>query len=297
VGDESATNSHSDVSAVVVAHNSLPWLERALESVRDNDTVRETIVVDNGSTDGTSAFLAGLARAHPWIRVVEAPGGKLSRPGEAIVRAFHRGLDALGERVDVVVNLDADTSFEPDYFARQLTAFADDPALGITGGVCLEQQDGEWSPVHVTRQQVRGAAHAFRRECLDAVLPLEPRLGWDGIAQLRANAAGWSTRALPGLSFRHHRKLGERDGARYRRWTANGRDSHFMGYRFSYLLLRAAHHARHDPFAVALVLGYLRAVLRREPRLADRAARAALRREQSLLRLGRRRREALGRTA
>jgi GT2 family glycosyltransferase len=264
-------------------------------------TVRPSawIVVDNGSTDATPGLLFALARGHPWIHVVDAPGGELKRPGEAIVRAFHRGLEALAAHgeADVVVNLDADTSFEPDYFERQLSAFADDPSLGITGGACFEQEDGAWRPVHVTRQQVRGASHAFRRECLEAVLPLEPRLGWDGIAQVRANARGWTTRALPDLPFKHHRRLGERDGARYRRWSANGRDSHFMGYRFWYLVLRAVHHARRDPFAFALVLGYLRAAMNREPRLADPAARAVLRREQGMLRLARRRREVHGRSA
>jgi GT2 family glycosyltransferase len=39
----------ADVSVVVVTWNALPWVERALVSVRGN----ETIVVDNGSTDGT----------------------------------------------------------------------------------------------------------------------------------------------------------------------------------------------------------------------------------------------------
>jgi N-acetylglucosaminyl-diphospho-decaprenol L-rhamnosyltransferase len=39
----------ADVSAVVVTYNALPWVERALESVRGH----ETIVVDHGSTDGT----------------------------------------------------------------------------------------------------------------------------------------------------------------------------------------------------------------------------------------------------
>jgi GT2 family glycosyltransferase len=38
-----------DVSVVVVTYNALPWLERCLESVRGY----ETIVVDNGSSDGT----------------------------------------------------------------------------------------------------------------------------------------------------------------------------------------------------------------------------------------------------
>jgi N-acetylglucosaminyl-diphospho-decaprenol L-rhamnosyltransferase len=39
----------AEVSVVVVTWNALPWVERALESVRGN----ETIVVDHGSTDGT----------------------------------------------------------------------------------------------------------------------------------------------------------------------------------------------------------------------------------------------------
>ena len=39
----------AEVSVVVVTWNALPWVERALESVRGN----ETIVVDHGSADGT----------------------------------------------------------------------------------------------------------------------------------------------------------------------------------------------------------------------------------------------------
>ena len=42
-----------DVSVVVVTYDALPWVERSLESVRGH----ETIVVDNGSSDGTVAFV------------------------------------------------------------------------------------------------------------------------------------------------------------------------------------------------------------------------------------------------
>jgi N-acetylglucosaminyl-diphospho-decaprenol L-rhamnosyltransferase len=54
----------SDVSVVVVTFNSAPWIERCLESVRGY----ETIVVDNGSTDGTVAL---VRERFPEARVIE----------------------------------------------------------------------------------------------------------------------------------------------------------------------------------------------------------------------------------
>jgi GT2 family glycosyltransferase len=52
------------VSVVVVTYNALPWVERALESVRGH----ETIVVDNGSTDGTVEL---VRERFPEARVIE----------------------------------------------------------------------------------------------------------------------------------------------------------------------------------------------------------------------------------
>src|SRR3954454_12309233 len=54
----------ADVSVVVVTYNALPWVERALESVRGH----ETIVVDHGSTDGT---LELVRERFPEARVIE----------------------------------------------------------------------------------------------------------------------------------------------------------------------------------------------------------------------------------
>src|SRR5206468_6298137 len=54
----------ADVSVVVVTYNALPWVERALESVRG----REAIVVDHGSTDGT---LELVRERFPEARVIE----------------------------------------------------------------------------------------------------------------------------------------------------------------------------------------------------------------------------------
>jgi N-acetylglucosaminyl-diphospho-decaprenol L-rhamnosyltransferase len=54
----------ADVSVVVVTYNALPWVERALESVRGH----ETIVVDHGSTDGT---LELVRERFPEARLIE----------------------------------------------------------------------------------------------------------------------------------------------------------------------------------------------------------------------------------
>src|SRR5262249_35072763 len=90
-----------------------------------------------------------------------------------IVRAFHAGLNALEVRADVIVKLDADTSMEHDHFERLTTAFTEDTDLGIASGTCLELSGEGWKAIPVTAGHVRGAVRAYRRACLDAVLPLE----------------------------------------------------------------------------------------------------------------------------
>jgi hypothetical protein len=186
---------------------------------------------------------------------------------------------------------------EDDYFERILKAFSADSQLGIAGGACLELQDGEWTETFVTGDHVRGASRCYRRECLEAVSPLEERVGWDGIDELKAAVLGWHTRLLRDVPFHHHRRVGERDGGSTARWRRQGQGAYFMGYRFSYLLLRTAHHARRHPSALAMILGYTSAAARREPRCADDAVVRYLRDQQRLTRLPSRMRESRGQRA
>ena len=253
------------------------------------------VIVDNGSTDATPHVIAELERRYPWVATVSIPGAERALPGSPVVRAFHAGLELL-ERLwpDVVVKLDVDTTFDADHFQRILEAFAADPSLGITGGVCLEERAGTWRPTHVTSDHVRGAVRAYRRECLLEVLPLEDGMGWDGIDELKAQSRGWSTRVLADLSFRHHRPVGARDGSRRRR-LAEGRGAHYMGYRASYLVARCLYQSLRDPRALAMIVGYSDSAVRRRPILDDPSAVRHLREKQRLRSLRARAREARGR--
>jgi biofilm PGA synthesis N-glycosyltransferase PgaC len=270
----------------------LPRLARSLAS--QSVTPVRWIVVDTGSTDETVEVVRTLLTELPLLRLVIAPDIEATQRGAPIVRGFHKGLEALDETPDVVVKVDADVSFGPDYFDQLLAAFAADTSLGIASGSGQEFEDGAWHTQYNTGASVWGAARAYRRGCLGDVLPLEESMGWDGIDELKAQLRGWRTRTLGDLPFRHHRQEGARDGSRWRAWAARGRASHYMGYRSWYLFLRTLHHARRDPAVLAMLWGFTTAAARRRPVCADPAVRAHLRRGQSLRNLRARRRDALG---
>jgi biofilm PGA synthesis N-glycosyltransferase PgaC len=253
------------------------------------------IIVDNGSTDGTVDVAADIAASHTWITVVSVPGATVPTRGGAVVRAFNTGLNELAVGLNVIVKLDADVSFEPDHFEHLLERFASDPRLGIASSLCLEEENGNWRARHSTRSHARGAVRAYRRECLEEVLPLEERMGWDGIDELKAAVRGWDTATIHEIVFFHHRKTGERERPRDE-WLRQGHAAHYMGYRPSYLAIRALFRAVREPRALAMVWGYATSAVRRSPRYPDPEVRAWLRREQSLRRLPRRAREALGRS-
>jgi glycosyltransferase involved in cell wall biosynthesis len=260
---------------------------------------REWVIVDDGSTDRTPSVAATLAAEHPWIRLVRLEAHGEAVRGGAIVRALKAGVAALGAPPDLVVNVDADVSFEPEFFARLLRHFEDDPALGIAGGTAFEHERGAWRERFVTRTTVWGAVRAYRWACFQDVSPLEERLGWDGLDELTAVVRGWRAETYRDLPFRHHRRVGERDSSTRATWVAEGRLAHYMHYRPGYLVARslfqAAHHRR--PAALGMVWGYGAAAVRREPRWRDDEAAAHLRDLQRLRALPVRAREALGRRA
>lgn len=250
-------------------------------------------IVDTGSADGSVRIAADAAARHAWIKVVSLPAAKWER-GAPIVRAIELVADGLSDNPpELLVNIDADVGFDTHFLRALSIAFDADPALGIASGSCYEEGTGNWHERFVTGSSVWGATRAYRWECLEAVRPLEPRLGWDGIDELRAQARNWRTRTLRDLPFLHYRAEGSRE-PRWRAYAAQGSTAHFMGYRPSYLALRSLHHARRHPSALAMLGAYLVSAATRRPQLDDYEARAYLRSRQALRRLTRRRQEALG---
>jgi biofilm PGA synthesis N-glycosyltransferase PgaC len=255
---------------VTPARNERENLSRLAESVLGQDhRPARWVIVDDGSDDGMHEVAQALAAEHPWISVVGTGEGAADlhegrRRGRDLL-AFRRGLKSLDEPVDVFVKVDADTSFEPDYFARLIQHFVDEPDLGIAGGCCYElDAEGVWERIKVAGSHPRGASRAYRWTLLDVVFELEPELGWDGVDEVMAELRGFRTAGYHDFGFRHHRKVGEREG-RLRAGAALGRQAWYMGYRPSYLLLRAVYRARENFASLAMVYGYAAAAVSGAP--------------------------------
>jgi len=99
------------ISVIVAVFNGLPWLKRAVDSVRaqafDN---WELICVDDCSTDGTTDALTQWAAEEPRIRVV--------RQAENMGHSAGRNAGLRAARGEFVTYLDHDDEYYPDYLAH-----------------------------------------------------------------------------------------------------------------------------------------------------------------------------------
>jgi poly-beta-1,6-N-acetyl-D-glucosamine synthase len=280
-------------AVVTPARNERENLDRLARSMTAQTAIPTAwVIADDGSDDGTVELAESWAGEHPWIQVCrrDQAAGALNngrREGRDL-HAFRDGIRALAEIPDVVVKVDADTSFDADYFERLLRRFADEPDLGIAGGACYELEQGHWVRQKVDATHPRGASRAYRRECLDIVMTIDARMGWDGLDEVRAALRGYRSATLVDLGFRHHRLVGHREKGRLHNGTAQGRAAWYMGYRPSYVFLRTLYRVPNDWGAAGMVLGYATAMATRQPRCDESDVRRYLRRRQRLTALVRR---------
>jgi ATP-binding cassette subfamily B protein len=115
-------------SIIVVAFNNLPLTKLCLTSILENTEypAYEIIVVDNGSTDGTGAYLRSLTLEHAHIRVIT----RGHNTGFAC--ATNRGLNLAGG--DILVLLNNDTIVSPGWLT-DLARHLEDHTIGMVGPV------------------------------------------------------------------------------------------------------------------------------------------------------------------
>ena len=234
------------------------------------------IVVDDGSKDKTGDIIDEAAAKYPWITAIHRADRGFRQPGTGVVEAFYDGYPIIGATSwDFLVKFDGDLQFQPDYFESCFARFAQDPQLGIGGGVeCYETPAG-WVGESLGDPlfHVRGATKIYRRACWEQIGGLHKAPGWDTLDELKANMLGWKT-----CTFRDHKILqlkrtGSADG-RWRNWVKNGLANYITGYHPVFMFAKCGRRLWRRPYitgSAGLTWGYIKGWLTRVPRVPDKA--------------------------
>ena len=230
------------------------------------------VVVDDGSTDQTAEIVEKYAPRYPWIELVRRPH-RLNRSFAGKVHAFNAGLERISSApFNVIGNLDADLSFDPDYLAFLMRRFSEDPELGVAGTPFTQNGDYDSSKDSFEGEKhVAGGCQLFRRECFEQIGGYVPNRagGIDWIAVTTARMKGWKTRSFPEKRFHHYRTLGTAGRGNLRALFSYGEKDYYLGSSPVWQLFRVAYRMAKKPFVMgglALLAGYTWASLRRVDR-------------------------------
>lgn len=195
---------------ITPARNEAQYIELTIRSmIAQTWLPRKWVIVSDGSTDATDEIVGKYLAGYPWIELVRMAERK-ERHFAGKVLAFNAGYEGVQNLAfDVVGNLDADVSFEPDHFEFLMGKMAEDPELGVAGAPFREgnfQYDYRFTNI----ENVWGGCQLFRRACFDGIGGYMPLKGGciDHVAVLSARMHGWKTRTFTEKVCLHHRQMG-----------------------------------------------------------------------------------------
>lgn len=241
------------VSTVMATYNNAEFICQAIDSVLDQDYAPlELIIVDDGSTDGTSEVLEGYT-ADPRVKIV-----RQENSGQTIAK--NRGISMC--RGQYIAFCDSDDFWEPGKVSRQVEMFQESPRIGLVYGkarwvdehgdevpaLAVRSYEGKVTAQLLLRNFITFCTVMVRREALSEVGGFDARLRMsiDYDAWLKVSV-GWDFGFVPGIV------------ASYRIWS--GQMSHNMELRLDNAMDLMERFIADNPEAVSTVakrkgLGY-----------------------------------------
>jgi len=242
------------------------------------------VIVNDGSVDHTEEIVSRYSATHPWIELVKMPEHQL-RNFASKVNSFNAGYGLIKELPhDIIGNLDADITFESDYFEFLLGKFAADPKLGVAGTPFVEGT-GHYDFRYASVEHVSGACQLFRRECFGEIggyIPVKEG-GIDWIAVTTARMKGWTTRTFLEKKCFHHRIIGTGDSSQLEAIFKYGKKNYMLGGHPLWQIFRSIFQLGKKPYVAGgllLILGYAWGFLTRMKRPLSPELLSFYRREQ-----------------
>jgi O-antigen biosynthesis protein len=200
------------ITIAMLTHNALDYTRACISSVERHTTVPHTIVIlDNGSTDETPAWLAEQTAPHVHVLLGQTNVGVPRGRNILLTRILPELLDD-----EYVVFLDNDTEVGAGWSDLFLDLFSSHPEIGIAGAMgheivvhpdrreLMPSPRGLPAPVDV----VSGFCLWVRSRCASSVGYFDEGLGtfWheDDDYCIRARMLGYKVFMIPGAQLLHH---------------------------------------------------------------------------------------------
>jgi poly-beta-1,6-N-acetyl-D-glucosamine synthase len=260
---------------ITPARNEATLIELTIKSMVEQ-TVQpiKWIIVSDGSTDGTDGIVKKYAAEYKWIELVRTPE-RTERHFAGKVHAFNAGYERVKDlQYDIIGSLDADISFEKDYFSFLLRKFAENPNLGV-GGTPFSEGSHHYDYRFTSIEHVSGACQLFRRECFEEIggyIPIKGG-GIDWTAVTTARMKGWKTKTFIEKVCIHHRNIGTGKGALLTSRFRFGKQDYYLGGHPLWEVFRSLYQMKTKPYifgGLFLFLGYFWAFLRKVERPVSR---------------------------
>ena len=268
----------SDLNYVLVtpARNERDLIEGTIRSViAQTHRPSRWVIVSDGSNDGTDDIVQRYANEHAWIELLRLPEHR-DRSFAAKAVCFNAGYDRLKVgKFDLIGNLDADITFQPDYYEFLLGKLTENPRLGVAGTPFVEDasqpENHSYAQKFADLDHVSGACQMFRRQCFEEVGGYTPIKGGgiDWVAVTTARMKGWQTRTFVERTCFHHRKMGTAGRGPLMARFRHGQEDYYVGGHPLWQLARGVFQMKNKPFVLGgmfLVLGYFWAMATRMER-------------------------------
>ena len=258
---------------ITPARNEAEFIAQTIRSVvAQTARPMKWIIISDGSTDGTDEIVEKYTADHPWIELVRTPERR-ERHFAGKIHAFNAGYALLKNiPYKMIASLDADISFDKDYFSFLLQKLVEDAQRGLVGTPFKDDSGKTYDYRFVNIEHVSGACQLFRRECFEEIGGYVPVKGGgvDHIAVVTARMKGWKTRTFTEKVCLHHRSMGTAlSGELMVKFKFGVRDYIFGNhplwepFRVLYQLTRPPFHHRGSCSALRVCLGD--AAARRKP--------------------------------
>jgi glycosyltransferase involved in cell wall biosynthesis len=217
---------------VIPTYNEEQFIALTLQSLADQTVLpSKAIVVNDNSTDSTPEIVLAFAEKYPWISLVTKNSSAIHLPGSKVIQAFQKGLELIDEDYDLIVKADSDLIFPSNYFETIIQHFSSDSAIGMVGGFCYIEKNGEWILENLTdKDHIRGALKAYRKATFKQIGGLRAQMGWDTVDELLCKFYHWKVVTDESLHVKHLKPTGANYNktARYKQ----GEAFYTLGYGF-----------------------------------------------------------------